>query len=330
MHSCAGAPARWRVRPSTTRAARAGSEAIEPSSPGRTVAPTGGTPRRRRRATLVPLTLAQRLLLTIGLLTLATTAVLGAGVRAAWRGAEEERFRAQFEVAMRRLDSELSAEVRELPDLLRPLCAHDPVLDAALVTLATGTLDPGRRLALSLRVPELMRAVRLDDLTLLMPRGEVLGSGTAAGLSGSVDAALAAELRGPATEARLRRSPRGALELVAHCIKGTASVGLGLVGVRRLGPMLRRVGEAQGLALSVSRPTDATSLLVGTTRLPRWPDASVIATRSRVPLDAALAQLDRTVLAVGGGRWLRRCSWRSGSPGAWRGRSSVSRKKPVG
>jgi signal transduction histidine kinase len=248
-------------------------------------------------------TLAQRLLVAIGILAIAATGVLALGVRAAWRGAEEEQFQAQFETAIARLGDELEEEVRDLPTLLGPLCAHDPVLDAALIDLRAGELDPGRRLALSLRVAELMKAMRLDELVLVTGRGEVLGAGHASGLVGSRDAALAAELRTDESRATVR-TQGGPVAIVAHCARSSGGETLGLHGVRRLDAILARVGTGQGLTLSLAPPPDASQLLTETVRLPRLPEIAITASRSRKALREALGRLDRAVLLTGGATFL--------------------------
>jgi two-component system nitrogen regulation sensor histidine kinase NtrY len=248
----------------------------------------------------VPVTLAQRLLVAIGVLTIATTLTLGFGVRVAWRAAEEERFQTQFEGALARLQAELADEMRDLPELLAPLCAHDPVLDGALVDLRGGQFDPGRRLALSLRVGELMKAMRLEELVLVTGAGEILGAGHESGLIGSRDPALAKAIREDARKATLR-TDKGPIAIVAHCSRSSGGTTIGLSGARRLAEVLTRVGESQGLDLSLSAPEDAKGLLVGQATLPGTFALRVVATRSRVPLTEALGRLDRAVLMLGVG-----------------------------
>jgi len=109
-------------------------------------------------------TLGQRLLVAIGLITVATTVAIGLGVREAWRRAEERTFGMQFHGAAERLERQVETELRDLDERLGALCRHDPVLDSVLVDLRADRFDSGRRLAVSLRVPELMRALALDEL----------------------------------------------------------------------------------------------------------------------------------------------------------------------
>jgi len=209
-------------------------------------------------------TLAQRLLLAIGVLTLATTAALGLGVRAAWRDAEEESFKAQFKGAVDRLETDLAEEIRELPSVLAPLCEHDQVIDSAFMDLARNELDAGRRLALSLRVPELAKALKFDELVLVTTTGEVLGASPETGRAGSKDPKLARRIAGDPTQAsvRLRDGPP-AIEV--HCThSGTRS-----------------------------------DVLVGAMTLPQLPGLGVFATRSRLPLRQAIIRLDTAILVIG-------------------------------
>src|SRR5690606_27917684 len=95
-------------------------------------------------------TLAQRLLVAIGIVTVASTLALGAGVREAWRQAEEERFRWQLEQAFSRLENELRTSSKALTEFVGPLCRHDPIVESTLVDLRTGCFDAERRLSHSL------------------------------------------------------------------------------------------------------------------------------------------------------------------------------------
>jgi len=244
-------------------------------------------------------TLAQRLLVAIGFLTVATTATLALGLREAWRSAEEEQFQEAFELTADRLRGELAAQARALPALVEPLCRHDPTIDAALVDLQAGTLDPGRRLALSLRVPEVMRAFAFDELWLVTGRGEILGAGHDEGLTGQRDPALAAQIGAAAPErARLRRDA-AAPALVTHCRHSRGAHAVGLVAARRLDTLLTDL-QPPGVTLSLVRPAPDPDHLIESLVLPELDGLTAYATQSRVPLHRALRRLDATILAVGG------------------------------
>ncbi|HMR11696.1 MAG TPA: hypothetical protein PKA88_38205 [Polyangiaceae bacterium] len=168
------------------------------------------------------MTLAQRMALAIAILTIATTASLGFGVREAWRRTEDERFREQGIAASQRAQAAIQSQTRELPDLIGPLCAHDPVVDSALVGLKSGDLD-SRRLSMSLRIPELQKALRLDELLLITSRGEILGAGHDEGLTGTKDTKRAARMADPAgrdaAAANARLRPNAPLAGEAWCLR---------------------------------------------------------------------------------------------------------------
>jgi signal transduction histidine kinase len=245
-------------------------------------------------------TLAQRLLVAIGILTIATTATLGFGVREAWRRTEEARFREQFLAAFDRLQHRAREEIRDLPALIAPRCSHDTVVDSALVDLSAHRLDPGRRLSLSLRVPQMMEAMRLDELTLVTGQGEVLGAGHADGLVGKRDPALAAILAQPAESARVHR--RGnALSIQAHCVRSRRGRAVGLIAARHLDHLLQDVASGRGVKLSLDAGAVSEDEMALTMKLPELGGIPVVATASRTPLYAALRSLDATILALGAG-----------------------------
>jgi hypothetical protein len=153
-------------------------------------------------------TLAARLLLAIAAVTLTTAALAGFAVREAWRRAEGERFAAEFQAGKSLLARELEAELGALGPLVGPLCEHDPIVDSALVGLRGGDLET-RRLSVELRVPELGRALALDELYLVTSRGQMLGSlGPRAGPEGA-RALIARIQRGGAPVVRATDPPGG-------------------------------------------------------------------------------------------------------------------------
>ncbi len=244
------------------------------------------------------MTLAQRLLLATAILTIAATTVLGLGVREAWRRAEEARFASEFHGAVAELKSEVESEVTELPTLLAPLCAHEPLVDSALVGRKNGELAE-RRLSISLRVPELMRAGRFDELSLVTDGGDVLGRGQSEGSVGGVNTALAARARELGKSVRLRSEAPRAWE--ASCRRGSKDVWVALVAARYVDPLLARISKRHGLELHLAdkSPPEDGSHLTAHVVLPELSGQQLIATRSRVPLVRALSELDVTIAALG-------------------------------
>jgi two-component system nitrogen regulation sensor histidine kinase NtrY len=239
-------------------------------------------------------TLAQRLLLAIAAVTLLTAAFAGVSVREAWRRAEEARFEREFQDAKRLLAQELGAVPAALGRLVEPVCEHDPLVDSALVGLRAGDLE-ARRLSLSVRVPELGRALELDELVLVTSRGEILGA-----LGEPPSKARAAELRervrrgGPAT---WRGEP---LALELGCRRGDDTTWVGLYAARHLDPLLTRVGAAFGFTLTRGHPLPSHRTLSEPLVLPELGGIELSASRPRLPLIEALEQLDVTLLVISG------------------------------
>ncbi len=245
------------------------------------------------------MTLAQRLLLATAILTIVATSVLGLGVREAWRRAEEARFASEFHGAVAELKKEVAAEATELPLLLAPLCAHEPLVDSALVGVQSGDLEQ-RRLSISLRVPELMRAGRFDELALVTFRGEVLGRGHSEGSVGGVDTALAELALSLKGGVRLRSEAPRAWE--ASCRRGDDRVWVALIGARHVEPLLDRVARRHGLELHLrngATEREQDSHLTAHVVLPELAGQELVASRSRVPLVRALSELDVTIAALG-------------------------------
>ncbi|MBX3185251.1 MAG: HAMP domain-containing protein [Polyangiaceae bacterium] len=252
------------------------------------------------------MTLAQRLMLAITVLTIAVTATLGFAVREAWRSTEEERFRVQFQEAVVRLDEQLSAEVARLPELVELLCRHDPTLDSTLIDLSTGRLDSGRRLAVSVRVTDLQRTLGVEELVLLTSEGEVLGAVHEALVTGSKAPELAAQVARPRKGAQLRPAASGPLALEAHCTRSRGRAWVGVYAARHLTRLLEDVGRSHGVTIrqatdSTPDPNVLSAELTVKGLGEALGDARFVATRSRVPLSASLEQLDLTLGVIGGG-----------------------------
>jgi two-component system, NtrC family, nitrogen regulation sensor histidine kinase NtrY len=243
-------------------------------------------------------TLAQRLLLAVGALSLATTFALGFGVREAWRRSEEQRFRDQFAQALEPLGRELSDELEGLPLLTEPLCRHDPLVDSALVGLEAGDLDQ-RRLAISVRVPELAQALRLDELYVVSSTGEVLGAHTPG--DPATGAKLAAYLE-HASKAEVRNAPPLAVEYgCVHRSKDNRGVWVGVYAARHLAPLLAKIGAAYNVSLSFETLAPSEERMVQELDLPELGHRRIAAFRSRVPLLSSLEDLDATILLIGVG-----------------------------
>ena len=244
------------------------------------------------------MTLALRLLLAIGALSLATIVALGFGVREAWHRSEEQRFRDQFAQALEPLGRELADELEGLPLLTEPLCRHDPLVDSALVGLEAGDLDQ-RRLAISVRVPELAQALRLDELYVVSSSGEVLGAHTPG--TPAAGATLVAYLE-HAAKAGVRSAAPLAIEFgCVHRSQQDKKLWVGVYAARHLEPLLAKIGAAYNVSLSFETLPASEQRMVEVLDLPELGHRKISAFRSRVPLLSALEDLDVTISLIGVG-----------------------------
>ncbi len=246
------------------------------------------------------MTLAQRLLLAIGALSLATIIALGFGVREAWHRSEEQRFRDQFAQALEPLGRELSDELEGLPLLTEPLCRHDPLVDSALVGLEAGDLDQ-RRLAISVRVPELAQALRLDELYVVGSNAEILGSHTPG--NASEGPALVRYLE-HASKAGVRAKAPLPLAIEYGCVHRSREhkgLWVGVYSARHLEPLLAKIGAAYNVSLSFETLPASEQRMVEVLDLPELGHKKISAFRSRVPLLSVLEDLDVTISLIGVG-----------------------------
>jgi signal transduction histidine kinase len=244
-------------------------------------------------------TLAQRLLLAIAAVTIATTAIAGFLFRKAWRETEERRFREDYREVVARLAPQLTDGVRDLETLVGFLCESDTTVDGALVALSNGTIEE-RRLQLRLLVPKLAAAHRLDEFVLVTHTGDVLGARDAA-LVGRRDPLLAARVaRGG--QAKLRESPSLAFE--HSCRHRDPALGdriwVGLYAARHVDPLLERAGKSAGVKLSRHEPAPVATELSGAIEIEELPGLKIWASRSRSPVLEALGTLDTTLFLIGG------------------------------
>ena len=244
------------------------------------------------------MTLALRLLLAIGALSLATIVALGFGVREAWHRSEERRFHDQFAQVMEPLGGVLADELEGLPLLTEPLCRHDPLVDSALVGLEAGDLDQ-RRLAISVRVPELAQALRLDELYVVTSSGEVLGAQTPG--TPAAGGALVAYLA-HATKAGVRSVAPLAIEFgCVHRSRENKNLWVGVYASRHIERLLAKIGAAYNVSLSFEPLPASEQRMVQVLDLPELGHRRISAYRSRVPLLTALEDLDVTISLIGVG-----------------------------
>lgn len=243
-------------------------------------------------------TLRIRLLLSALVLTLATTLALGLIVRASWQEAESERFDAELEEALARLNAKLENAQTSLARTLEPLCEHDPIIDSALLGLRGGSMA-SRLLSLRARVPELKKSLNVSELYLVSSQGQIL-AGDAPPFEGG-----ASEVRTWAQTVHekpgVRKSPQLAFE--AACLKGDSTSWVALVAVLHVGALLEEAGQSADLRLSLQSEAgaiefDPTALHIEERPIAALGGAILRAERSRRSLRANLAHLDSEVLSA--------------------------------
>ena len=246
------------------------------------------------------MTLAWRLLLAIGVVTVATAMVVGFGVREAWREREEQRFVREFRAAVESLDVRLAEERADLKTLVDDVCQHEPFVDDALVGLRGGeSALAERRLSLSLRVPEVARARRLDQLTLITSKGDVLGSATP-GETGRRDRELAARFGAGSSWSALRSETPAALEQGCRRVDArNQKLWVGIYATRELPKLLERVGNSFDVRFHLNQVAPRPDLLVETVRSKTLGELTITAVRSRTPLSEDIQHVDAVILAVG-------------------------------
>jgi two-component system, NtrC family, nitrogen regulation sensor histidine kinase NtrY len=185
-----------------------------------------------------------------------------------------------------------------LPLLTEPLCRHDPLVDSALVGLEAGDLDQ-RLLAISVRVPELAQALRLDELYVVSSAGEILGSHSPG--KASEGPALVRYLE-HASKASVRAATPLAIEYgCVHRSREHKGLWVGVYSARHLEPLLAKIGAAYNVSLSFETLAASEQRMVEVLDLPELGHKKISAFRSRVPLLSALEDLDVTISLIGVG-----------------------------
>lgn len=255
------------------------------------------------------MSLAARLLLAFGVVAIIATALVGMTLREASRRIIESGFDERINAAHAGVRQQLAWEADALRDLLTPLCQHDTFVDKAHLELGVAkgdpdAMDPGSRIAISHLVPKQAKALRLDELSLVTGHGRVLGADDVARV-GVRDPRLAALLKEPGDAPRVRpASAGGPPSLEVHCALSGSGITIGLVGARRIGPLLARLGAAYGVELRIAAGTEAASPggegeVARALDFAEVPGLRVIASVSRAPLRKALALLDQSIALAG-------------------------------
>ncbi len=196
-------------------------------------------------------------------------------------------------------------EADTLAQLLTPLCKHDSFVDRTLLDLerAGGDVEQlplGRGIALRKLVPEQCKALRLDELVLVTGDGHVLGADDERRL-GTRERALARRLAEPSGSPRLVWR-KGEATIEVHCSRSSSGVTLGLIGARKIEPILERVGKAYGATLRLrggQGPGPGPGSLERTLTIQEIGGLEVDASIFCQPMYEALAKIDSSIFLTG-------------------------------
>lgn len=244
--------------------------------------------------------LAPRLVFAFGLIAALSVAGLGYLVREDRRQEESARFDREVRSVCTRVEQEIKRQVESDAKLVAGACQEGELVDRTFVAMEAGQLDM-RRLALALLVPKEREAFGFDEMMLATDQGEVLGADPKA-LLGAARADVQAGLRADQVGAWLRLGPKPAL--VARCKRaGQGGRAVGLVAARYLDPMLERFGSSQHLTVAAGAAAKPPADDVAQASCPLTDTAgtttTLVVTKSRKELVAALAHIDSTVLYAG-------------------------------
>jgi signal transduction histidine kinase len=246
--------------------------------------------------------LAPRLILAFGFVATLSVAGLGYVVREDRRQSETRRFDQEVRSACDRVVAEIGRQAESDRKLVGGACQSGELVDRAQIWMQGGALDDGVRLSLSRIVPEERQAFDLDELLLATADGDRLGQDPIT-LLNTPRAELAALVGGDVTHFSLRTGAKPAL--VTRCRKeGREAKGraVGLVGARRLEPVVERLGNVVGARVSLGAPppprsdvAQATCTLADTagTSIP------IAVSKPTKELLDNLAYIDQTVIAAG-------------------------------
>jgi two-component system nitrogen regulation sensor histidine kinase NtrY len=188
--------------------------------------------------------LRTRLVVAFGAVATLSTVGLGIVLRQDRQVGETERFDREVREACARAASEVRRQAERDQKLVGAACATGELVDRTLVALEADDLE-GRRAGLAALVPAEREAFDLDGLMLVVG-GEVLGADPRDLLRTS-RAEVARLSSGDGMLVDEEGAASSAPAIVSRCTRGTKRLRAGLVGRRKLDPLLEQVGATMGV-----------------------------------------------------------------------------------
>ncbi|MBL8601794.1 MAG: HAMP domain-containing protein [Myxococcales bacterium] len=250
--------------------------------------------------------------LWVAMMVSAVVPLAGAGWgarRAVVRRFEEEDQRRR-EAAVARVERSLEGRANAQARSLRRFCAHDYLVDRALVQLGSGAPAEGSQDALTLVWPEVQTALGFDTLSMVSQEGRVLASAHYPGRVGSLDLAtfeVASRARASAWVRAVRvregQAPHDRLVLESACVRSRGPVAVAVSGgvaldAQRFDEAAQDEGVRVRLVLAPSEmPGSSSQRVVSLRGADGRPVASVLIERDDKPLRRLLSTVD-ALLAV--------------------------------
>jgi signal transduction histidine kinase len=244
-------------------------------------------------------TLFWRLLLAFGAVATLSTAGLGLVLRQDRQASETERFDREVRTACTRAADEVKVQAERDQKIVGAACATGELVDRTLLAIEADDLD-GRRTGLAALIPSEREAFGLDGL-LLVAGGEVLGADPRE-LLGTPRADVTRLLGGDAARfVDATGAAASAPALVSRCSRGGKKIRVGLVGRRRIDPLLEHVGATMGVEVKRGDAQSDASFAAASCDVDDGASRVRISVRkSKAELDANLRRIDeRVVLATG-------------------------------
>ncbi len=240
--------------------------------------------------------LAPRLVIAIGSVAVVSTGGLGFAMREERRSEETARFNQEVRLACASVSDEIHRQTETDRKLITGACHSGELVDRTLVAIEKGELDD-RRLALSALVPGQREAFDFDALILATDTGEILGA----------DPRTLLGMPTPDAKSLVRGRPEAFLRapnvrgFIARCRReGSGGRSVGLVGIRNMDPLLRRLGKTTQLTITAGfmAAPQAGDVVESTCELKdgAGDTLQIHVSKSKMQLYQTLAHVDQTVL----------------------------------
>ena len=246
--------------------------------------------------------LAPRFVLYFGVLVSASTGLLGYGLREERRASETARFADEVAAACRRASAEVRTQADTDESVLAGACSSGELVDRTLLALEAGE---DRRVALGQLVPQTRGAFGVDELVARHGARVRCSAPTHARCSfvppKEAERLLAVDTKHFVDDGVKGRVFAGAPSIVSRCRRDAhGGVSVGLLGARKLDPVLAHIGTTMDVGLQRGagpHTTDAIAQAECAIDDGVGGRISIIASKDTSALHASYEAVDRMILA---------------------------------